>query len=633
MEEQVRALVGRPALDLEFQGLRTSLGQLGLPIRDPHGGPFAGMGHGQLGRAGVGPAVDEPGRAAPIQDLAALGDEFIQKGVCGGVEVLDPRGKDDQVVLLRPDEERRPVHLGPLAQNGFAAEVIFELGGLQVVDEALEGLADGLDLVRVAGRGIIHPGGGGRLEDEDAVILPAGRHGQREPAQVIAHHPIIVPPRLVIGERLGVVALAGPHDGHIRKMRIDEVDAEGELPIGDPFLIEKAQVPSAGAVGLRHRPRPAGLVAGAAQLLDRPGIAELGVDVGLEIVHQDVDAGHVRPGLHGHAVRADGRARPLVLPVMAGEDEIVAGAIFRIGFGPAFDEEIQQQGVIIVAHAHPIARFLEERRQIDLQVVAPFRLEGGEEAGRPVDDNHILSAGRADFGLVLERAGNDRTEIGAERILIGVQSHLQELGRDVRAHDIDIGEAAIPGAGLLFVDVEDRVFARARILPLQAAGDVDKAVFGFAQHDDGLNRKDLGQFGFLGQAQAGTGGVRHGRRDVPAAEPGRVGVLVVDPDFHPQPAAGVHGVLEEVQPFGREVGRDQPGTGMDERAADALGLEIGQLFVDLGLGDPVVPDPERRGAVFRRRIGEERLERGQLIRGKGHPRRKRRFLGAGRQNG
>ena len=131
----------------------------------------------------------------------------------------------------------------------------------------------------------------------------------------------------------------------------------------------------------------------------------------------------------------------------------------------------------------------------------------------------------------------------------------------------------------------------------------------------GSESKEAGRPLDLHHPQAGPDGVGDGRGNVAAGEARGIGVLIVDPDLHPELLAGVNGVAEEGQPFLGQVGCDQTGPGMDEDSADAVGPEVLHLFVDLGGRDPVVPDPQRSGAVFGRRILERLQDRGVGVRG------------------
>jgi hypothetical protein len=58
------------------------------------------------------------------------------------------------------------------------------------------------------------------------------------------------------------------------------------------------------------------------------------------------------------------------------------------------------------------------------------------------------------------------------------------------------------------------------------------------------------------------------------------------------------------KPFIGQIRRDKTWPGMDEDAADPVRPEIGKLFLDLFLCDPIIPDPERGAAVLRGRVLE-----------------------------
>ena len=109
------------------------------------------------------------------------------------------------------------------------------------------------------------------------VDLLALRQDQREPREVVGHHVVAVPPRLVVGERLRMVALARAADRDVREVLVERVDAQHVEPVADPLHVLEPQVPAAGPVGLAQRPLAAQLIGHAGQFLDRPHVAELGV--------------------------------------------------------------------------------------------------------------------------------------------------------------------------------------------------------------------------------------------------------------------------------------------------------------------------------------------------------------------
>ncbi len=142
----------------------------------------------------------------------------------------------------------------------------------------------------------------------------------------------------MVGKRQRVVSLSRSLDGDEGKMLVQEIDAEGIFPVSDSFLVEKSQIPSASTVCFGHRPQPAQLIGNASNLLDRAGVSELGVGVGLPVIHQAIDSRHVGKGIHSHVVRRKPGHRPLVLPVMPGKNEAVLGAIIIVRLCPSVDE-------------------------------------------------------------------------------------------------------------------------------------------------------------------------------------------------------------------------------------------------------------------------------------------------------
>ena len=407
----------------------------------------------------------------------------------------------------------------------------------------------------------------------------------------------------MVRERERVVALARAHDRGVGQVLVEEVDPQGVLPVADPLLVGEGQVPAAGAVRLGHRPLVAALVGRAADLADRAGVAELGVRGGGVLVHQDVDAGHMGIGGHGQVVRGDARPRPLVLPIVPGEDELVVRGIGVVRLGPVLDEQVEERCVEVVADALPAPDLVEEPDELRLEIIAPARLERLEKDRGVV--HGLAAAGRGDLGLVLEDAGNGQAEFPADHALVGVEGQVEELLGDVLAHDVDIGEAAVPRRRGGVDDIEDKV--RGRVAPRKQglAGDVLEPGQGPAQDDEGrrveLRRRRTVEFP---HPQPRAAGVGHGRGDVAAGESRGVGILVIEPDLEAEALPDLDGIGAERKPLVGEIGRDEPGAWMDEGAADAAGLEVLEIALDLLPGHQVVPDPERSAAVFGRRVGE-----------------------------
>src|SRR3974377_2068843 len=133
-------------------------------------------------------------------------------------------------------------------------------------------------------------------------------------------------------------------------MLVKRIDTEHEKPIADSLHILEAQIPSPRAIGFTQGSRSAELIGYAGEFLHRADIAELGVSGFAVLVHQDVDAGPLLPGVHGHVVWNTHTVWPLVLPIVAGEFDSVFCAVLEIGFAPAFDKQLRNKLEIIVAH-------------------------------------------------------------------------------------------------------------------------------------------------------------------------------------------------------------------------------------------------------------------------------------------
>ena len=118
----------------------------------------------------------------------------------------------------------------------------------------------------------------------------------------------------------------------------------------------------------------------------------------------------------------------------------------------------------------------------------------------------------------------------------------------------------------------------------------------------------------LAEGQAAAPRFRHQLRHPAAGETRGIGVLVVNPDVHVQPFGLLEGDLPEPEPVGGQVRRHQPRARVDPDLFNLLGGQVAQGVADLLLGEQVVPDPKRPGAVFPRRILEKRLYPGRFKR-------------------
>ncbi|MNO36121.1 hypothetical protein D3C76_261850 [compost metagenome] len=79
-------------------------------------------------------------------------------------------------------------------------------------------------------------------------------------------------------------------------------------------------------------------------------------------------------------------------------------------------------------------------------------------------------------------------------------------------------------------------------------------------------------------------------------------VLVIEPGVHPQPAAFLNRSADGLHPFFAHVRRLQPAPGMHEEAANSRPVHLFNLPLQLLFLQPVIPGPERNGAVCGRRV-------------------------------
>ena len=161
----------------------------------------AGVGGQSLGHAVVGTAV-RMGRNRRGDELPAAGEVLEEEPDRRVLQVFGPGRDDDQVVGPLPEHERALLDPAFFPERVLAPEVVFDLGGFEKVDEILEHPAEVCDLLRLPARGVVHPGRRRRLEDEDPVVLLARATWPRTSGRSSrARMPVVVPPRLVIGER------------------------------------------------------------------------------------------------------------------------------------------------------------------------------------------------------------------------------------------------------------------------------------------------------------------------------------------------------------------------------------------------------------------------------------------------
>ncbi len=322
----------------------------------------------------------------------------------------------------------------------FAADVVLRLSQFQIQHQVKERLANLIELPGLSRIHLIQPGGCSGLDHQYLIHLLAHRHGGGQPCDVLRHHVIRIPPRLVVGERLRVVGLPCAAQRHIRQVFIKQVHTEHTEPVGDAFHILKAQVPAAGTVNLAQVAFASELITEALHFFYKPHVAELSMRIFAVLVHEAVNAGIVLPGAHGHIVGHALAVRPLVIPIVPREADAVRFTPVVIRLGPMFDVLFQDDLIVVVTHLLPVANGPNQTRQMIDQVVTPTLLK---RLGQVIGPRQ--SIGRANVRFVGERPEDSLAELVADVFLIGIEGDFQEFLRDAGVHEIDITAIAVPG--------------------------------------------------------------------------------------------------------------------------------------------------------------------------------------------
>ena len=481
------------------------------------------------------------------------------------------------------------------------------------LEEELEELV--ADLVQAGGgvwTGVVHPGGGGGFEDQDAVVLfPLGER-EREPREVTGDDMIGIPPRFVIRERLGMIAFAGAAERDIGEVFVKGVDAQDGEPVPNPFHVLEPQVPAAGTVDFAEGAFPAQLIGEAGDFADGADVAELGVGIFLIAVHEGIDAGPLLPGGERHVVGDDEAFGPFVLPIMAGELEAILFAALVVRFGPAVDEQLEEHLEIIVTDAPPVAHFLGEAGQVIEQTVTPT---AHEDLGQIVGPGQ--AAGGLDVGFVREYPGYATAEMLADFTPISFESDLEELLGHARVKEIDVGPVAVPGRIGGADDRGGEVLAIRQGGPIaDVASDLHGAVL--------IQTKDLERgirpcrrSGSDAQFESTSAGGGHVFGHPTTGESRGIRILIVDPEVHVEFGGFVERDFPEPKPFAGQIGGHEARAGMDEGLSDVLSGEVAESLADLIFGEIVIPNPERGGGVSARRIDELPFDLARVRRGGG----------------
>ena len=137
-----------------------------------------------------------------------------------------------------------------------------------------------------------------------------------------------------------MVAFSCAANRNIREVFVEGIDTKDIEPVADSLHVLEAEVPAARAISFTESSSATELIGYAGEFLDCADVAELGIRALAILIHKGIDCRPVMPGVHCHIVTAMACAGPAVLPVVAGEFEIVLVAIFVTWFCPAVYEQL-----------------------------------------------------------------------------------------------------------------------------------------------------------------------------------------------------------------------------------------------------------------------------------------------------
>src|ERR1039458_1667066 len=164
-----------------------------------------------------------PRRSDMGETRAAGGEELLEQRDGRGVESFQAGRQHKARIGALADAQPGAVIRAELAQDLLGAEVVFDLLRLERVDELLETVADLIQArIRRGPRGV-HPGRGGRLEDQRVVARLAGGERQREAREVVREHVVLAPPGIVLAEGLREIVLAAAGERRVAEVLVHEV--------------------------------------------------------------------------------------------------------------------------------------------------------------------------------------------------------------------------------------------------------------------------------------------------------------------------------------------------------------------------------------------------------------------------
>jgi hypothetical protein len=315
-----------------------------------------------------------------------------------------------------------------------------------------------------------------RPEDRHLGNMPTSREEMAQPGNVAGELVVDVPPGVLVEHRRRPVPLARTFQGVVETMRVEQVDAQDVLPVGDPLHPLHRGVHEDAAERLAEESLAAQLMGGRGgelqgDVLGRPVAA---ADDRVEVIDTD----HIQMWVMTEWVPFDAHhlAQPLLEKEMTGEEYVVLAA--PIVDLPVVGVRVEsgQRLVEVVADTGALGTDVEEEvRQARPQIVSIALVEAPEHLlcpghDRVVAPGHVVVHRR----LIGVEAGHRERHLVAERLRVRLVAEAQEFGGRLRVEGVDV----VVGALLHQVHdppVAGRDFLGDDVLEREIRGEIDDA--------------------------------------------------------------------------------------------------------------------------------------------------------------
>ena len=568
--------------------------------------------------------IFQRGQFAYKDHSAARLTEGFESGKRGGAQGLTA-GNDDHVVRHFSHAEGCALLLAKRGNERFGNEIKINASEEEPFRQVLEIVIHIFSRAkRVRVRTPMQPIAFNRMDHANLDHRFTARHCRIDAGEMILDERIFLPPRGLIVNGSGIVALGFSRHGYERKVRHAYRYAERRHPVTVHFMLPEIEVPVGNAVHFAKNALSAELVRGGLRLLDRRVF---------KIALQHIHAGHTEASVKTHCL-TDGvglcAQRGLSHDVSRQLDAMLVApfaAVIRKSGGKAFANVVM---IMVTDHgSHTVGAFPDQFGNICDQIfLAVNGSEGFGKIIRPGESGRALlrCVFQRVFGHELRFVREDGMNRFVEFITDGVQiAFVGDLNETVDCRFVERIHVSLPVVpstvlgylhisipflmlgGFVFTDYFP-IDQLARGIQLHVEASEQSALFGKFRSAFRISIRNAADFcvRLVGKEQmARTEALFFG--DKAARRAGGPTVLIVKPCDHVLAFRFFHAIFDECHEFFAEIRRCHTRSDVHMRTAEAHFFENLELSVQFLLIQLAVPCPEGSAAVFRRWFGKERV--------------------------